>query len=329
MSQDSVLRNPDLDSLLEDSAPTSEQRPPPPFGEPVFDVPPQPIKDTEDTRLYQDWHDQVVKGAVNDFVILITAHSKTPVSGTGKSTLGLRIADKTDRSDSGFDADEQITFDAGELATEVLPHVERGSAVIFDEAQGSPNTSSLNSRRSMTNEAIAAVNGMLANRNRGLTVVLVGQQLRMLDINLLPLIDAWLLIVHGPEAPDGPTAVYHQFHLNDYDLSNPDPRTPAIEDLTWDALPADDPKYRTLEEKKREARETTDTTTASPEEVRRQEQVKIALRLVRPWDDDAGMNYRDAAAMTEYSKSWVGDVVRDWQKGAYRELLDKPAEEIA
>ncbi|GGL70188.1 ATP-binding protein [Halocalculus aciditolerans] len=54
----------------------------------------------------------------------------------------------------------------------------------------------------------------------------------------------------------------------------------------------------------------------------KQQAIETALRACQPWNDDDGMNYRDAAALVPYGKSWVGDRVREWQDGDHRDLVD-------
>lgn len=60
----------------------------------------------------------------------------------------------------------------------------------------------------------------------------------------------------------------------------------------------------------------------SVEDVERREAIKTVVRACKPWSDDAGLNYRDAADLVSYSKSWVGDRVREWDDGQHRDLLD-------
>lgn len=210
--------------------------------------------DWEDTSLYRDWDKQVVQGG-NDFIIAITPSSKTPVSGTGKTTAGVAFAKHFDRSPSGFDAEEKGTLDAGELAYGIIPEVEAGSAVIFDEAQGAPGTDSVNARRGMTTEAIDAINAILANRDKNLTLILIGQRLSMLDKNLYPMIDAWCLIRKAPIQEGGPLMTYHSIYINDYDLGNPSAKTPGHEDLSWPEISGDDEDYSVMERKKQEAKQ--------------------------------------------------------------------------
>ncbi|WP_254544101.1 hypothetical protein [Halomarina pelagica] len=208
----------------------------------------------QQTLLYKRWHQRVAVGGPNDFIICITPSSKTGVSGTGKTTLATVLAKEFDLTDDGFNAEEKATLDAGELAYDILPEVESGSALIFDEAQGAPGTASVNSRRGMTSAALDAINGILANRDKRLTLIIVAQQLSMLDKLLYPMIDAWLLIRIEPTQPNGPLVTHHKIYVEDYDLGSPKSKTPALEDLSWPALSRRDPDYRTMERKKQKAK---------------------------------------------------------------------------
>lgn len=67
----------------------------------------------------------------------------------------------------------------------------------------------------------------------------------------------------------------------------------------------------------------------SPDDVRRREAIATVLRAVEPWNDDDGLGYRDAARLVDYSSSWVGDRVREFQDGQYRDLVDRPNGETA
>lgn len=208
----------------------------------------------EDSFLYRDWHRAVAEGTPNDFVICITASSKTGVSGTGKTTLETYLAQETDLSDQGFDAEEKASLDAGEIAYDTVPDVENRSTVAFDEAQGAPGTTGLDARRAMKQEAIDAISSILANRDKQLTIIITAQQFSMLDPRIYPIIDAWLMIRRGPSHPDGPVGTYHKVHVEDYNLSNPKVRTPAIEDFTWPRVDHNDPDYKELERLKQEAK---------------------------------------------------------------------------
>lgn len=262
----------------------------------------------EDTALNQRWQRKVE--AKNDFLLCISPSSKTSGSGSGKTTLATTLAQKTDRSESGFDAETKATLDAGDLAYETLPNIEEGSAVIFDEAQGAPGTSSVNARRGMTAEAIDAINGILANRDKNLTLIVVVQQLAMLDKMLYPMIDAWLLITRDPSHPNGPRAVHHTFMTNDYDLQDPQIKTPAHEWLTWSDLPPDDDDYAEMERKKQAAkRQQGESETETPEDnlTPRARNRIIAERA------DEGVKQKHLAQTFNISRQRVSQIVNEYE----------------
>lgn len=223
------------------------------FDAPGYDSQKQTLP-FEKTRLRRDWARLTGGEDPNDMLIVITPSSKTSGSGSGKTTLATTICKTFDRTEGGFDAEKKATLDAGELAYSIMPEVEHGSAVFFDEAQGAPGTASVNARRGMTSEAIDAINAILANRDKALTVVVVAQNLGMLDHLLYFMTDAWLLITDDPSMPNGPQAVNHTLKVNDYEVRNPDLKTPAHEILTWSKIPHDDPDYRQMEEMKQQAK---------------------------------------------------------------------------
>lgn len=209
----------------------------------------------EESYLYHRWHNRVMQGPSNDFVIGITASGKSSMSRTGKTTLETFIADEFDQSDGGFDAEEKATLDAGTLAYEVVPEVENRSVVCLEEAQGSPGTDGLDARRSMKSETIDAINSILNNGDKMLTVIITAQHLPMLDKRIPPILDAWLLIRYGPSSPHGPLGIHHGMYVEDYNFGNPQIKTPAYEQFTWPRIPKDDPNYRVLEEKKQKAKQ--------------------------------------------------------------------------
>jgi energy-coupling factor transporter ATP-binding protein EcfA2 len=68
---------------------------------------------------------------------------------------------------------------------------------------------------------------------------------------------------------------------------------------------------------------------ADPDDARRQEAIKAVIRGVRPWDDEGGMTYREAAKLTDYSRGWVSDRMQEWKDGEHRELIDTKEAGIA
>jgi hypothetical protein len=208
----------------------------------------------DESALKEEWEKAVKKGHANDFVICITASSKTGVSGTGKTTLTTDLAKRTDLSEDGFDATEKASLDACEIAYERVPETELRSTIVWDEAQGAPGTVGLDARRAMKQEVIDSISSILANRDKQFTIIITAQAFSMIDPRVYPLIDAWLLIRKGPDAPDGPVGTYHKVHVEDYNLGNPTVKTPAIEDFGWNRVPHDDPDYQELERLKQMAK---------------------------------------------------------------------------
>lgn len=210
---------------------------------------PAGVKSMAQGELYKENEKLTVTGD-NDHLIVVSASSRTPVSGTGKTTLATTIAKALDTSESGFDAESQAAFDLHEFGYEVISTVENGSAVIYDEAQGTQSGTGLNALRSQKTEAIDTINGLLNNRDKHLTAIVIVQDMKMLNTSLYGTVDNWILIRKGVEERGGPLATNHSLYKNDYDWGNPQSKTPALEDVTWDALPDDDSDYAAMERKK-------------------------------------------------------------------------------
>jgi hypothetical protein len=65
-----------------------------------------------------------------------------------------------------------------------------------------------------------------------------------------------------------------------------------------------------------------------PAEIERREQVRVAIRLYQPWNDDNDTTYRDVSkALGEKTKTWVGNRVREWKDGQHRDIVADPTEE--
>jgi len=64
-----------------------------------------------------------------------------------------------------------------------------------------------------------------------------------------------------------------------------------------------------------------------PEEQKRQQAIRYAIRLYKPWDGSNDTTYKDVAdVIDEYSKSWVGNRVAEWKDGEHRDLVPDPTE---
>jgi len=68
----------------------------------------------------------------------------------------------------------------------------------------------------------------------------------------------------------------------------------------------------------------------SQKEMQRREQIRVAIRLYKPWDDTTDHSYEDVAdAIAEKSASWVGNHVREWRNGKHRDIVPDPTEDHA
>jgi len=52
----------------------------------------------------------------------------------------------------------------------------------------------------------------------------------------------------------------------------------------------------------------------------------LAIRAYEPWSED-GCSYSEIAAVLPYSRWWVGERIREWKRGEYRELVADPREQ--
>lgn len=62
-------------------------------------------------------------------------------------------------------------------------------------------------------------------------------------------------------------------------------------------------------------------------DLKRRSAIEHAIRMVKPWDDDAGVRHKDAANAVDYSKGWVTNRVGEWKDGEWRDLVPPPGED--
>lgn len=209
--------------------------------------------DLRHSKLYHDWYQRVACGDPNDYIIAISADPRsTGVSGSGKTTLGGGLAKEWfDYSEDGFDAEIQYTLDAAQLAYEMYTETGALSVLVGDEMQGTPATTGLNAKRSQKNEALDAINAIAAGRSDRKTVILIVQDLKSLNKDALTFVDAWLLIRDDYDY----VATHYGVAPDVFDLGSRETKTPGIEEITWGALPEDDPDYQVMERKKQQAKQ--------------------------------------------------------------------------
>lgn len=101
----------------------------------------------------------------------------------------------------------------------------------------------------------------------------------------------------------------------------------------------DDPFYKHLTEAKDELihsgtwdaddlTDDEDEEKIDPDELQRQEAIKYAIRLYKPWDESANTSYQQVASVIEdYSDTWIGNRVAEWRDGEHRDIVPDPTEE--
>lgn len=197
------------------------------------------------SRLYTDWYYRVASGNPNDYIIAITADPRfTGVSGSGKTTMAGGLAKwYLDFSPGGYDAEIQYTQQPQEILGKMYPETEAMATLIYDEAQGTPSDTGLNSKRSMKSDAIEAINTVATRRKDRKTLIVISQSLKALNKDLYDFIDAWVLITDDVHY----RATHYAVQPDVFNLENRKTHTPGVEDLTWDPLPADDSDYAVME----------------------------------------------------------------------------------
>ncbi len=185
----------------------------------------------------------------------------------------------------------------------------------MDETQGTPGEGSgMNRMRAMAQSTMDAINSVMANRDKNLTIILVVQQIGMLFSDIYPMIDAWLLINKAPGQIGGPECKHHTFYTEDYPDGDGGLKTPIVEMLDWPDVPEDDPDYLILEEKKQAAKTKGggDDGDDGDEELSKQEQLRRAKLLKRttgvPWRK---LPEADDEGLLTYSGEWFRQKLTD------------------
>jgi len=234
-----------------------------------------PIRSIKGSRLYKDWYYRVGSGKPNDYIIAVSANPRTTgVSGTGKTTFALRLAKSYfDVKDSEFDATEQTTLDPDELSHQIYPNIDEGAAMIYDEAQGTPTSTGLNSKRTMKEESLTAINTIATRRKDRKTLIIVTQNIKSLVGDLYDYIDAWLLIQDDINY----YATHYRVNPDVFDFETRKTETPGVENLTWDPYTKDDPDYAYLDKLKEEATKQQQADAEENQELPKELQAELAV----------------------------------------------------
>jgi hypothetical protein len=206
-----------------------------------------PHRDFSETNLHSTW-ERRVKKSDNDFIIGIAASSRTPISGTGKTTLAIRLARHFDDSADGFDASEKAALSSEAVSEDLIPELPQRSSIIFDEAQGTLSSDGVDSRRAMANAVVDMARSAAQFRKRQHTLLVVSQSSDWIDSRMMDLLDRLIIIQER-----GRAVVYDHYRDDLPNSGQSREYTPAVEEINWQALPDDDPDYQALDEMKEQA----------------------------------------------------------------------------
>ena len=53
------------------------------------------------------------------------------------------------------------------------------------------------------------------------------------------------------------------------------------------------------------------------DDIRKEEAIRTVVKACKPWDDDSGASYPEAAELVDFKDSWVGNRVREWKRGDF------------
>lgn len=188
------------------------------------------IVDFEQTPFYEQYQDRVEQG--RELTTIISDYYAD--RGTGKTTLAVKFARAMDRTKEGLTADK--VTNTPERFTDAYVEKPKGSGLVFDEAEAG-----VNARKAMTN-----VNQEL---NEKVAMGRVGEKysfytlpdINQIDKEIRQMAHYWVLIRRR-----GRARVYklenNPFRDNTY--------TKPVCDITWGALPDDDPAFSELHEQK-------------------------------------------------------------------------------
>jgi len=257
-----------------------------------------------ESELYQLWQRRV-ENSDNDLIIAIAASSRSAISGTGKTTLAVRLARQFDATARGFDGGEKASLDSEVVAEELIPELEPKSAIIFDEAQGTLASDGVDSRRGMANAVVRMARAAAQYRKRQHTLIIVAQSTDWIDSRMMDLIDRLVLIQQR-----GYAKTYDHYRDDLPSASAANEYTPVKERLEWRALPADDSDYAALDNLKEQANE------QEPEEesVDKSRQVAKAATAYHTQD----LCWREIAKKdwAEFSREWYRTRVKDLEAEA-------------
>lgn len=260
--------------------------------------------------------------------------------GVGKTSAAVALA-QLFGAEFGYDVAKDDLVLGGEAYLKRLkehPGDEQPSCVVWDEAVGA---GSGDARRAMAEQNRVLGQAWQTLRTKRILQFVTLPTWNELDIRLRRLADYRLWCQEQPIGYFKPYKISVPFEGDGLRTSALGPGDSARRVKFPNLDAADDELYHALTERKAtlidadtfdadEALATDGGDAAEPEapdpdDIRDEEQIKTAVRAVRPWDDDDGMSRRQAAKLVDYSYGWVRDRVEEWEDGAHRDLVPEDA----
>jgi len=241
----------------------------------------------------------------NDMIVCISPSSKTEGSGTGKTTLGIRACRWFDMSETRWNAEKQASLDSTVVAEKLYPDLPAGSAILFDEAQGTLDSDGVDARRAMSDAVVRMARSAAQHRTKHHTLVMVTQSTQWLDSRMMDIIDRLVLIQERDFEREWARAVTFDYYYDDLGGSKNE-YTPSIEDVYWRPLSTDDPDYQHIEALKLDHDEERNVDNANDSDaseggMSHQKRVEIAKRLHK----EEGWSQQATAEIIDRDQSWI------------------------
>jgi len=295
------------------------------------------------TEFWGEVMDDVLGTREGGAILLVDAENAR--KGVGKTGCAVTLARAFAKA-LNYEIEEDDLVIAGENYLQRLrdqPGEYQPSVVVWDEAVGG---GSGDSRRHMAEQNRVMGQAWQLLRTKRIISLVTLPDWNDLDSRLQKLADYRIWCREEPIGKFQPYKIVTPFNSSEVRTKGLGPGDGARKIAFPDLKTEGDPLYQHISEKKDrliDAGNTFDADEAlvadggdqqqKPEEAAkeraREEAIKTALRAVKPWDDDAGMTYRDAAKLIDYSSSWVGDRVDEWDEGYHRDLVEAPEVEPA
>ncbi|WP_251342422.1 hypothetical protein [Haloplanus halophilus] len=253
------------------------------------------ITDFEETPFYEQYEDRVEQG--RELTAIISDYYAD--RGTGKTTLAVKFARAFDRTDDGLTPDK--VTNTPEEFTDAYVEKEKGAGLVFDEAEAG-----VNARKAMTN-----VNQEL---NEKVAMGRVGEKysfytlpdINQIDKEIRQMAHYWVLIRRR-----GRARVY-KLENNPF---QDETYTKPICDVTWGALPDDDPVFAELHEQKWSKLEDEEDKYVPQHEVdervekeRKQARKEARNEFIRAVDARGLLNKKEIAEVVDLHRSTVSRI---------------------